>query len=116
MKRVVGHTKEDVKMLPKWARDRIQRLEQEVEHQKTLALSASTPEKTNVTVVVDYAGSEERGLPKDSRVRFRMGRTQIEVGIPYGSDGSILNVRSLDGTLVVEPQVSNVIGVRVKLR
>ena len=113
-KRIVGHTKEDVATLPRWAQSRIKQAESEVEHLKEL-LAVTPINKTNVTIV-DYVGTEERGLPKDSHVRFRIGRTQIEIGHPYKGDGSMLDIRSLDGTLVVEPNVSNVIGVRVKLR
>jgi len=112
MGKIVGRTKEDLATLPRWASDRIKRLEQEVEHLQSL-LAVTPPEKTNVTII-DYVDNVERGLSPNARVRFRIGRTQIEVGIPYKGDGTMLDVRSLDGRLVVEPQVSNVIGIRVQ--
>lgn len=115
MKRVVGHTKEDVATLPKWARLRIGRLEIEVERQKALALSASSPEKTNVTLVGDYddGRTAERGLPKDSKIRFRLDKNfVIEVGLR--DEG--IEVRSLEGYLVIRPAVSNVIYVKAAHR
>jgi hypothetical protein len=112
-KQIVGRTKEDITTLPRWARQRIERLTGEVEHWKAKALSASSPDKTNITI---NDGLDERGLPPDSRVRFRLARTAIEVGLRPASTGPVLEVRSLDGSLAVFPQVSNVIYVKVNDR
>lgn len=115
MTRVVGRTVENVASLPRWAQARIKQAEAEVEHLKSL-LETIRPDSTNVTIV-DYTNMNERGLPRDSHVRFRLGRVQVEVGLPYGlykGDDLSLDVRSLDGRLIIEPQVSNVITVRVK--
>lgn len=106
---IVGRTKEDISKLPRWAQQRIKSLTAEVERQQEL-LSVTPPEATNV-VVADHM--DERGLPQNARIRFRLGRVQVEVGHQF-KDDLALNVRSLDGRLVVEPQVSNVICVRVK--
>lgn len=113
MKKMVGHTTEDVTKLPMWARKRIERLTAEVESWKSRALSAASPDQTNVTI---SDGIEERGLPRDSHIRFRIGRTQMEVALRESHDGLGLEVRSLDGTLAVLPLVSNVISVKVNPR
>ena len=120
MKRtVVGHTREDVSTLPRWARERIARLTDEVEHWKSIALSASSPDKTNVTIV---DGLEERGLPPNSRVKFRMGKDAIEVSVSSDMPGrhpaasTSIEVRSSDGSLSILPAASNTIYVRINDR
>ena len=114
MKRVVGHTKEDVKTLPAWARKRIESLTESVEHWKKTAQSATTPGASNVFVVDD--DHEEHGLPEGSYVRFRLNGTSIEVGHDRHGYVDTLEVRSLDGALSIHPQVSNVIHARVTRR
>jgi hypothetical protein len=107
-KRIVGHTKEDVATLPRWAQSRIKSLTEEVERQREL-LSKTPPGATNVTIV---DGMNETGLPPGSKIRFRLGHTQVEVGHQYKNDLA-LDIRSLDGALSIFPQVTNVICVRV---
>lgn len=115
MKTIVGRTTEDVATLPRWARQRIERLTQETENWKTIALAATTPGKTNVTLV---DGLDERGLPPNSRVRFGLGKDTLEVGIRADSlaGSGAIEVRCLDGNLSVLPAVANVIYVKVDHR
>jgi hypothetical protein len=113
---IVGRTKEDVSTLPAWARRRIERLEQEVISEREKALSASSPEKTNVTVVADYDHNGrqlERGLPKNSKVKFRLDE-HFTIDISH-QDG-LVEVRSSDGQLIIEPAVSNAVYVKASYR
>jgi hypothetical protein len=112
-KNIVGHTTENVALLPKWAQQKIARLTEEVEHWKSIAHAASTPGETNV-VLVD--GIDQRGLPPNSHVRFQLSgpRHAIEAGVRAGYDG--IEIGCLEGVLVVRPAVSNVIYVEVRDR
>ena len=111
-KKTVGHTTENVALLPKWARDRIARLTTEVEHWRAVAHAALTPGETNVTLV---NGIDQRGLPPDSHVRFHLGGQAImDVGTRAGHEG--IEVRCLEGALIVCPAVTNVIYVEIRRR
>lgn len=113
MTKIVGRTKEDVSTLPRWARLRIESLTRDLkEHQA--AWASATPEKTDV-FVTSYDHSNEGGLPKNSHVCFRLGANANEIIEISHRDGD-LEIRARDGALIVLPQVSNVIHVRVRHR
>jgi len=110
----VGRTAEDVSRLPRWARQRIERLTAEIEHLKAVTSAAETGQ-TNVTLL---NGIEERGLPPNARIRFRLPRGRpgsdvLECSVLRG-DPDTVEIRSNDGRLVVLPSVSNVIYVKVE--
>lgn len=109
-KNIVGHTTENVALLPKWAQQRIKNLTGEVERLQEM-LATTPPDKTNVTIV-DHLS--ERGLPPDSRVQFRIGQNTICVSVC--KDREALEVRTNTGQLTVLPAVSNVIYVEVRPR
>ena len=104
---------EDVGKLPRWARMRIEKAEANVEFWKRKALEAAnvSPGATNV-VIVD--GTEERGLPLDSVVRFYVpDGDAIEVSHTRGGqrpDGMLeIYVRGSRGSgLAIHPASGNV--------
>lgn len=104
---------ENLDKLPKWAKSRIERLERDVEHYKTMAYAAATTDKTNVVV---YDFESEHGLPPNSNIRFYIRRNgnhydYFDVTLlkkDYnGADGTRLLVSCGDGVLRVEPRASN---------
>ena len=111
MTKIVGHTKEDVSTLPRWARMRIERLTAEIERQTEIALSTTIAGKTNVVIVVGHT-TEERSLPNDSHVRFRTPKGDVEIS--HRNDA--IEVRARDGVIIIRPEVSNVIRVTVSQR
>lgn len=115
-KTIVGRTTENVALLPRWAQKRIARLATEVEEWKKQAYGATTPGKTNVTLVDQFLTGDEQGLPPNARVRFAVAGTFVEVGHSRSHEGEAIEVRSLDGALSILPSVTNVIYVKVNRR
>ena len=109
-KNIVGHTTENVALLPKWAQQKIKSLTSDVDRLQEL-LAQMPPDKTNVSIV-DHMG--ERGLPLDSRIQFRLGGHTIVVSVCKERDS--FEVRSNTGYLTVLPAASNVVYVRSDLR
>jgi hypothetical protein len=105
--------KEDISKLPRWARNRIEKLEADLKHSRKLAESATSPNTSGTdTAVVVYgdAGREYRGLPTGTEVEFRMGEDRrVRVRM---KDGQVY-VWSEDGALSILPSVSNAVHVDV---
>lgn len=110
MTKIVGHTTENVKLLPAWAQRQIRNLTSEVERLQSL-VARLPADQTNVALV-DHQG--EYGLPADARVRFRFKRHTIDVSICKDRGG--FEVRTNDGYLTLLPAASNVVHVQVNFR
>lgn len=69
---------EDLSRLPKWARQRIETAESNAAYWQDRAHAAATtdPQQTNV-VISNGPMQDERGLPPDSRVVFRLGPSKF---------------------------------------
>lgn len=101
--------------LPKWARDRITRLEREVEdarREREEARLATDPAKSSA--LLDAWADVPIGLGKDARVRFVLGPddgrqwADVHVLRDYTTDGLAIEIMGGDG-LTVRPQSSNVV-------
>jgi hypothetical protein len=107
--------KNDPKKLPQWARDKMKQLAAEVEHWKMLSRMTDETYLSETNVVMVDCG-EERALPKNSVVRFKLGpKLEDEIEVHFGGRNDpegILVVRTRDSGLTVFPAVSNVIHVR----
>jgi len=99
-----------MKNLPKKAQREIEQLRAEVESWKAKALAATSddPKATNV-VIADYV-EQDRGLPPNSIIVFRIGRHSIEVR--HERDGAAIGIRNQGGLLIVRPAAANVIYVQ----
>lgn len=101
----------DVTKLPKWAQQYIEVLQRDVEYrERQLGEMASPDAKVQLIEGIN----ENRGLPDDARVQFRVGDKQIRIHISRYGEG--LDLNSADGPLLVEPAASNHIYLRVKDR
>lgn len=114
--------KEDVSKLPRWARQRLAKLEADVEHWRKQALSAAVtgPEKTEVRMVVlEDGGLKAKGLPAGTEIEFVTagGRVHCSVGAKGKYyDEPVLTITSPDGRLLVRPYASNMVHVSVENR
>jgi hypothetical protein len=103
--------------LPKWAQDGIRSLDRERRNaitERDVAKMESGEDDSNVHLVRGLHGEDIR-LPKHSGVKFFLGEGEfsyIEVRIRDGR----LNVASGIGSLVIHPQVTNVINLEVASR
>jgi hypothetical protein len=101
----------DVTKLPKWAQMHIEVLQADVEYRDRQLGEMASPD---AKVQLVQGMNENRGLPDEARVRFRLGDKRITVHISRYDN--VLDINSADGALQVEPSASNHIYVRVKDR
>jgi len=104
---------EDLSKLPKWARDRIERLERDLEGKRQELIRMGQPGQSFITMLLmPGEGPNELGLP-DRTIRFRVApgsRDYVEVAISRDKIHPRIMVRA-QSQLVLKPEASNVIEV-----
>ena len=99
----------DIRILPQWAQQYIERLEKDVDSWKSKALAAASVGNLATNVVL-CDGIEQRGLPPNSTILFVLGESRIEVHHDRGDiKRNRLTVRSLGTRLFVHPAAANTI-------
>ena len=94
----------DRSRLPKWARQEMERLERDRDSWKEKALAAAG--KGGLTdTALRFRPGPDRGLPIGSTIVFKAITGEIEARMKDGR----LDVRTLSGTMAVEPHTSNVV-------
>jgi hypothetical protein len=102
---------EDFDRLPKRFRDYIQALERQISEAQ--GILEELPESP--VWIETYSRSQvRRYLPKDVRVNFQTDTGKVEVCLGYRRGTGSVQVSSPDGRLIVLPEVSNEIGVKVR--
>lgn len=95
----------DVNKLPRWAQNRIEKLEADVAYWEGRVVEAETGE-TN-TFLGDWPVN--KGLPNDSRIVFNLPGGQVDVQI---KDDHLRVMARGGGSLEIQPHVSNVIHIK----
>jgi hypothetical protein len=110
-------TKEQLDKLPKYARDAYEYMKRDRAMWHQEAMRESVP---GSNVIVDKGVREEFGLPKNSRVRFRMGPgPQDYIDVSHGSGAwpgdrtEILSIRAGKSLLQVLPEACNCVSVQL---
>lgn len=100
----------DFDRLPKRYKDYISRLEH-----RLYTLEKLTAEESESLVWLEAYGLEvkKRHLPSDSRVFFKLPDGEIEVRIDKRRGTDTLQISSSHGRLLLYPEISNEIGVKV---
>lgn len=103
--------------LPKWAQDRIAYLEQALAEQRRLVGRLSEGPADSDVIVHDYV-SPPRLLGRGVAIRFLMGDGEYIEVAHHKSGHGYLELRASSGSkdaqsLAVQPQVSNVVSVRL---
>lgn len=109
-KRVGPERPADFDRLPKRYKDYISAMERRLESLESLV--AEVPQSL-VSIETYSMTSERRFLPDNTRLCFALpdGRIEVQIGKRRGTDS--LQLSSPDGRLLVYPEISNEVGIKV---
>jgi hypothetical protein len=98
-----------IEKLPKWAQGHITNLTRKVNELTDHVREISEPESILKTdTVVHYFTQPDVKLPLGSSIEFLVGGDRVQVRVRDEQ----LQIMSINGRLLIEPQVSNVVNVR----
>src|SRR5437868_4065002 len=100
---------EDVAKLPKWAQQRIRGLERDLADTRH-ALDAFAGTEPTLIRCEPSPMSSVRFLPNRTNVEYTLEHGEIEVGL---RDGELRVIATGKGELVVQPQSSNVVALKL---
>lgn len=94
--------------LPKWAQTYVEQLIRDNAHLTKSVRELSEPESiVNTDTVVKYYTNPSVKLPPGCAIEFTVGEDHIQVRVRDGK----LKIMSINGRLLIEPQVSNVVNI-----
>lgn len=95
-------TQEEISKLPKWAQNKANKIQSDIEHWKSKAKQVEGEQETNV--FINYYPTPQP-LPKDSDIKFKLSAGEISFRVVR--DSIEVHATSYSGRLAILPQVSN---------
>jgi len=110
----------DVSKLPKWAQNKIQKLQWDIESLEEKLKQARGNQKTNV-YLHDYVSGDYSYLPENRAIKFKIGKGDMDVievmlDLDNWTGMKCVEVRAVQGALIAIPSSSNVMKMGVAER
>lgn len=98
-------TNEEINKLPKWAQQRINTLQSNVEYYKSQVDQITGKEKTKVSI--DRFDKDPSFLPKNSRIKYIL--KEGEITITHQKNTLEVHAKAYNADLAIRPVVNNVL-------
>lgn len=99
-------TQEEINKLPKWAQNRLNNIEKDIQYWKDKAMEVSGEKETNV-YIDHYPPNQTQNLPADSRITFKL--EDGEINIQHKDNSLEIHSNSYNKSLAITPSVTNVV-------